>query len=59
MLRAAEVFLTRNRSAGSVYRMPDVSEQRYVRWCKGYGGLRKAKRFMEMEKDRDAKLYAN
>ena len=50
MLREAEVFLPRGRTVGQGCRMLGMSEQRYYRWRKEYGGLKldQAKRLKDL-----------
>ena len=50
-LREADVLLAQGRTVGEVCRRIGVSEQRYYRWRKEYGGLKvdQAKRLKDLE----------
>ena len=52
-LREADVRLAEGRTVGEVCRQIGVSEQRYYRWRKEYGGLKveQAKRLKDLEQE--------
>tara|TARA_B100001964_G_scaffold232154_1_gene287620 strand:+ start:60 stop:338 length:279 start_codon:yes stop_codon:yes gene_type:complete len=52
-LREADVRLAQGRTVGEVCRQIGVSEQRYYRWRKEYGGLKveQAKRLKDLEQE--------
>jgi transposase-like protein len=53
MLREAEVLQVQGMTVGDVSRKLGISEQRYYRWRKEYGGMRvdQAKRLKKVEKE--------
>jgi len=53
MLREAEVLNSQSQSIGEICRGFGISENRYYRWRREYGGLKvsQAKRMKELEKE--------